>query len=285
MEEGRHSATAEGCAVLRALHQMNVAEPRILDDPISPRLVDPDGPAYKTWSEFLERLPTANRLRLTHYLLRSRYAEDCLAEAFTRGLRQYVILGAGLDTFAYRQPGWANDLRIFEIDHPATQQWKRRRLADAHIPIPENATFVPVDFEKTTAQAALPEAGLDPSAPAFFSMLGVSQYLTEEALDETLDMVRAMGPSSEIVFSFVPPDNTLPKDEATLTIQFAQRFAAIGEPWLTRPLPDQLRMKILKMGFSTVSHLSPAEADHRYFRSRPDGLRACFAEQMMRAVA
>jgi O-methyltransferase involved in polyketide biosynthesis len=84
-------------------------EAGVLDDPISPRLVDPDGPAYKTWSEFLERLPTANRLRLTHYLLRSRYAEDCLAEAFTRGLRQYVILGAGLDTFAYRQPDWASD--------------------------------------------------------------------------------------------------------------------------------------------------------------------------------
>ena len=88
MEEGQHSATAEGCAVLRALHQMKAAEPRILDDPISPRLVDPEGPAYKTLLEFLERLPTANRLRLTHYLLRSRYAEDCLAEAFSRGLRQ-----------------------------------------------------------------------------------------------------------------------------------------------------------------------------------------------------
>ena len=264
---------------------MKAAEPRILDDPISPRLVDPEGPAYKTLSEFLERLPTANRLRLTHYLLRSRYAEDCLAEAFSRGLRQYVILGAGLDTFAYRQPDWASDLRIFEIDHPATQQWKRQRLADAHVSIPPNATFVPVDFEKTTVKAALPEAGFDPTASAFFSMLGVSQFLTEEALDETLDVVRTTGSSSEIVFSFVPPDDALPEDEAALTIQFAQRFAAIGEPWLTRPLPDQLRLKILKMGFSTVSHLSPADADHLYFRSRHDGLRACFMEQMMRAAA
>ena len=285
MEEGRHGATAEGCAVLRALHQITAAEPRILDDPISPRLVDPDGASYKRLSEFLERLPTANRLRLTHYLLRSRYAEDCLAEAFTRGLRRYVILGAGLDTFAYRQPDWASDLRIFEIDHPATQQWKRRRLADANIPIPENATFVPVDFEKTTVKAALPEAGLDPNAPAFFSMLGVSQFLTEQALDETLDMVRATGQSSEIVFSFVPPDDVLPADEAALTMQFAQRFAEIGEPWLTRPLPDQLRQKILKMGFNTALHLSPEDADHLYFRSRQDGLRACCMEQMMRAVA
>ena len=87
-------------------------------------------------------------------------------------------------------------------------------------------------------------------------MLGVSQFLTEEALDETLDMVRATGQSSEIVFSFVPPDDALPEDEAALTIQFAQRFAAIGEPWLTRPLPDQLRLKILKMGFSTLCRIS-----------------------------
>lgn len=158
-------------------------------------------------------------------------------------------------------------------------------MADAHVSIPPNATFVPVDFEKTTVKAALPEAGFDPTASAFFSMLGVSQFLTEEALDETLDVVRTTGSSSEIVFSFVPPDDALPEDEAALTIQFAQRFAAIGEPWLTRPLPDQLRLKILKMGFSTVSHLSPADADHLYFRSRHDGLRACFMEQMMRAAA
>jgi len=126
-----------------------------------------------------------------------------------------------MDTFAYRQPTWARDIRIFEVDHPATQQWKRRRLNDAQIDTPRNTVFVPVDFEKTTVQAALTEAGLDPNTPAFFSMLGVSQYLTEEALDETLGMVRAMRPSSEIVFSFVPPDDALPKDEAALTKRFA----------------------------------------------------------------
>jgi methyltransferase (TIGR00027 family) len=92
---------------------------------------------------------------------------------------KYVILGAGLDTFAYRQPAWTRGLRIFEVDHPATQEWKRRRLSDALITIPENTTLVPVDLEKTTIKAALPTAGLDPTAPAFFSMLGVSQYLTE----------------------------------------------------------------------------------------------------------
>jgi methyltransferase (TIGR00027 family) len=125
----------------------------------------------------------------------------------------------------------------FEIDHPATQQWKRQRLADAHVSIPPNATFVPVDFEKTTVKAALPEAGFDPTASAFFSMLGVSQYLTEEALDETLDVVRTTGSSSEIVFSFVPPDDALPEDEAALTIQFASSASeALPPPLDTAPL-------------------------------------------------
>jgi methyltransferase (TIGR00027 family) len=281
MEEGRPSATAEIAAIARARHQNTGSKPRILDDPIAPRLVDPDGPAYKACSELLERVPTVTRLRLTFFLLRSRYAEDCLAEAFARGLRQYVILGAGLDTFAYRQPALMRDLQIFEVDHPATQQWKRRRLSDARITIPENARLVPVDFERTTLKAALPEAGLDPAAPAFFSMLGVSQYLIEEALNETLNMVQAIGPSSEIVFSFVLPDDALPDGEAGLARQLAQRFAAIGEPWLTRPVPDQLKRKLQKMGFSMVSHLSPEDANRVYFRSRQDGLSAPLLEQMM----
>jgi methyltransferase (TIGR00027 family) len=124
-------------------------------------------------------------------------------------VRQFVILGAGLDTFAYRQPAWSRDFRIFEVDHPATQEWKRERLNDARITIPDNTILVPVDFEKITSKLALRNAGFDQSVPAFFSMLGVSQFLTEEALNETLTMVREMGSSSEIVFSFVPPGRYL----------------------------------------------------------------------------
>jgi methyltransferase (TIGR00027 family) len=268
---------------LRAIHQSTSAEPLVYD-PISPRLVDAEGPAYKIWSDFLAGLPTANRLRLTHYLLRSRYAEDCLAEAHARGLRQYVMLGAGLDTFPYRQPAWGGELRIFELDYPDTQDWKRELLRKASIQIPENTVLVPVDFEIATSKLALRDGGLDQNAPAFVSMLGVSQYLTEQALAEVLSMVREMGPSSEIVFSFVPPDNTISEDEAVLTKQFAERFAAIGEPWLTRPLPSELQRTLKTMGFRTVSHLPPEKADQLYFQSRTDGLRAPSMEQMMRAI-
>lgn len=107
-------------------------------------------------------------------------------------MRQYVMLGAGLDTFAYRQPPWANGLRIFEVDYPATQRWKRRRLAEAGITVPSNLRFVAVNFEKEALATALSRAGVDPAAPAFFSMLGVSQYLTEAAFDETLRFVLSM---------------------------------------------------------------------------------------------
>jgi methyltransferase (TIGR00027 family) len=209
---------------------------------------------------FLQGLPRTIRPRLTHHLL--------------RGLRQYVILGTGLETFAYRQPDWARELAIFEVDHPATQTWKCGRLSGANIAVPENAVFVPVNFETTTLRDALPKAGFDRAAPAFFSMLGVSQYLTEEALDETLTLVQEMVPSSEIAFSFVPPDEALPDEEATLTRQFAQSYARIGEPSLTRPTSDHLGRKLQKMGFAMVEHLSQEAANLRYFQARQDGLNA-----------
>src|SRR5450755_3917709 len=147
MDEERPSLTAEGAAVMRALHQAPSHDPKILSDPISVRLVDPLSDFYKSRVDLLERLPVLTRLRLeATFVMRSRYAEDCLAEAFDNGVRQYVLLGAGLDTFAYRQPSWAKSLRIFEVDHPTTQRWKRRRLAEARASVPLNVSFIPGDF-------------------------------------------------------------------------------------------------------------------------------------------
>ncbi|MBV8476214.1 MAG: class I SAM-dependent methyltransferase, partial [Acidobacteria bacterium] len=183
---------------MRAIHQALEGNSRILDDPISPRLVDARSDIYKSRLELLDRLPEPTRLRLkATFVMRSRFAEDCLAEAVNQGVRQYVLLGAGLDTFAYRQPRWASSLRIFEVDHPATQRWKRRRLAEAGISVPENVTFVPVDFEKVSLATALPQAGIDSGMAAFFSMLGVTQYLIEGAFDETLRFVLSMPSPSE----------------------------------------------------------------------------------------
>ncbi len=284
MDEERPSVTAEGAAVMRALHHLLHGEPKILDDPISPRLVDTRSDFYRSRLELLKRLPAPTRLRLkATFVMRSRYAEDCLAESVGDGVRQYVVLGAGLDTFAYRQPSWATSLRIFEVDHPATQRWKRRRLAEASIAVPANVSFVPVDFEKISLAAALSQARLDLGAAAFFSMLGVSQYLTEAALDQTLRFILSGPPGSEIVFSFVASDAALPPDDVALAKAFTAQFAAIGEPWLLRFIPEELAAKLTAMGFSKAFHLTPEKANQRYFQNRRDGLSASLAEQMMRA--
>ena len=285
MDEEHPSMTAEGAAIMRALHQQFDGEPKILNDPISPRLFDAQSDFYKSRLELLERLPELTRLRLrTGFVLRSRFAEDCLAGKYREGLRQYVLLGAGLDTFAYRQPPWASSLRIFEVDHPATQQWKRKRLAEAGIGVPNNVTFVPLDFEKVSLSNGLAQAGLDSGAATFFSMLGVSQYLTEAALDETLNFVLSAPGGSEIVFSFVAADAILDAADVALAREFTARFAAIGEPWLTRFLPEHLAAKLTAMGFSRVFHLTPEKANERYFQHRTDGLTAPILEQMISAT-
>jgi methyltransferase (TIGR00027 family) len=285
MDKERPSVTAEGAAAMRALHQLVDDEPKILDDPVAVRLVDTQGAFFRSRVELLEHLPPSTRLHFkAAFVMRSRYAEDCLAEAFGQGVRQYVVLGAGLDTFAYRQLSWANSLRIFEVDHPTTQQWKRRRLAEANIAVPRNVSFVSVDFDKVAVPIALSEAGLDFAASIFFSLLGVTQYLTETALDQTFRLILSAPSRSEIVFSFVTPDAILPTDDATVAREFTARFAAIGEPWLSRFLPDQLTSKLIGMGFSKVFYLTPEEANRRYFQNRRDGLNASILEQMIKAT-
>lgn len=281
MEEKRPSTTAQGAAIMRALHQTLDDKPKVLLDPIVACLIDPG--LYESTRAVLEQLPFAARARAM-FVLRSRYAEDCLAESFNSGVRQYVILGAGLDTFAYRQPPWAEGLSIFEVDYPSSQQWKRGCLQAAGISIPGNVRLVGVDFEKISLRDGLSGAGLDFAAPASFSLLGVSQYLSEDALDATLKLVLSMPASSEIVFTFVLPDDDLPADEVPVAAMSAASAAAGGEPWLTRFHPARLQAKLTAMGFAKVVHLSPEEADQRYFSSRRDGLRPFAMEQMMRAI-
>jgi len=285
MNEEHPSLTAEGALIMRALHQMLDDEPKVLDDPIAPQLINLESEFYKSRLELLERLPVSLKMRVrSGFVMRSRYTEDCLLESFGNGVRQYVLLGAGFDTFAWRQPPWAASLQVFEVDHPATQRWKFERFAALGISVPANVSIVPVDFEKISLADGLSTAGLNLTAPAFFSALGVTQYLSEEALDLTLTFILSMPRTSEIVFSFVLPDHALPADEAGLAAAFAAQFASIGEPWLTRFVPAQLAAKLTAMGFSRVVYLSPNEADRRYFRDRSDGLDAWSMEQMMRAI-
>lgn len=281
MEQAQRSRTLEIPAIMRALHQTVDGDPKILTDPIAPRLLDPDDD--RKWLAPLLNHPFAKQLR-AGFVLRSRYAEDCLAEAAQRGVGQYVILGAGLDTFAYRQPPWGGQLRIFEVDQPLTQDWKRSRLTAANIEIPSNLTFAPIDFEKMSLADGLKASSFAFNVPTFCSCLGVTQYLTSDAIDDTLRFVLSLPASSEIVFSFVVPQEALSGIEADLAALAAQRAAEVGEPWLTRLSPDQFAAKLRALGFTQIAHLTPAETRKRYFSNRRDGLMERLGEQLMRAV-
>jgi methyltransferase (TIGR00027 family) len=191
MAERGPSRTAQGVAFLRAVHQIIDEEPKILDDPISIRLFDPE--VVRAIREQRERFqePRSRGLR-THMVVRSRFCEDQLREAVQRGLDQYVILGAGMDTFTYRQPDWARSMRIFEVDHPASQQYKLQRLTQARISIPENSEYVPIDFESDTLKTGLARSSLDINQPVFFSWLGVTMYLTSEAVEVVMQTIGSL---------------------------------------------------------------------------------------------
>jgi methyltransferase (TIGR00027 family) len=281
MEQSQRSRTVEIPAIMRALHQTIDDDPKILTDPVALRLIDADDD--RRWLAPLLDHPFAKQWR-AGFALRARYAEDCLAEAVQRGARQFVVLGAGLDTFAYRQPVWGSSLRIYEVDHPTTQQWKRGRLKAADISIPPNLTFVPIDFERTSIPEALRSTDFAFDALTLFSWMGVTQYLTRDALDATFLFVLSLPPSSEIVFSFILPQEAVSGVEAEALAIAAQRAAEVGEPWLTRLRGDELGERLRSIGFSRTIHLTPEQARERYFGNRRDGLRERRGEQLMRAI-
>jgi methyltransferase (TIGR00027 family) len=282
VQQEKPSRTGELTAIMRAIHQIVDDEPRIVVDSIAPRLVDTTGGA-DDWLAPILNHPFAKQWR-AGFLIRNRYAEDCLADGVERGVRQYAILGAGLDTFAFRQPPWARPISVYEIDHPATQSLKRDRLAAAGIAIPPNLAFVPVDFERTSLSDALRGADFDFSKQTFFSWLGVTQYLTLDAINETLKFVLTLPRSSEIVFSFILPFEMSPSLEAEALATVARKAADIGEPWLSTFRAEDLKIRLRAMGFSEVIHLTPEDVYERYLKNRRDGLEARRGEQLIRAV-
>lgn len=264
MFKDRTSRTAIGTAYLRAAHQLLEAPPRIFEDPVALRLLGPA--ALQRIRETAERYQTpAWRALRAHVVLRSRFAEDRLAAAVLRGITQYIILGAGLDTFALRQPPWAKSLRILEVDHPGTQERKRSLLDAAGLAMPENAVFVAIDFERESLHAGLLRHHIRMAEPTFFSWLGVTIYLKEDAVDAVLKSVAAFPPGSEIVLTFAPPERDAPS-------AIADRAASLGEPWVSRFKPEAIEAKLRAADFTIVEFLSPAEAEARYFRQHPVNL-------------
>jgi len=268
----RHpSNTAFRAATLRAVHQLIDEEPKILNDPIVLRLLDASTLDQIHLNPNRFRTPSMKATR-SHIVMRSRYTEDRLAEAVDNGVQQYLMLGAGLDTFSYRQPHWARVLRIFEVDRSASQRSKRERLALAGIEVPSNVELIACDFETTSLRDCLPRSSFDFRKPAFLSWLGVTMYLSTDAIDAVFRFVNSLPRSSEIVFTFASPASTAKENCREPSI--AAFAAAHGEPWRTRFEPNDLDHRLHGLGFSTVSFLSASEADTRYFRGRHDGLHA-----------
>jgi methyltransferase (TIGR00027 family) len=279
MDDGRPSATALGAAFLRAAHQV-LDQPRILEDPIALRILGSEGES--ALQSYPERYGAGRALR-AFIVLRSRYAEDELVRAVQAGVRQYVILGAGLDTFPYRNPHPVSRLRVYEVDHPATQAWKRRQLQQAKIAIPDSVTYTPIDFEKQTLGDGLGSAGFNKKEPAFFSMLGVVIYLTKSAVLGTLKFVASLPSGSEIVFDYCVPPSLLPEGPRSAHESVANRAAALGEPWITYFDPSALAGELRHMGFGLIEDTGSQEANQRYFKDRSDGLSISGAGRLMKA--
>ena len=256
------SRTALGVGTLRALHRLVDAEPWVIDDPVSLALFG-DAARYLAGHDPTGLAEPARVQLRAHVLVRSAFAEDRLRAAVAREVRQCVVLGAGYDTFAYRQPAWMDGVRLIEADAPATQADKRARLERARIAVPANVAFAPLDFERTSLADGLAAAGFDAGAPAFFSWLGVMVYLTREAVDAVFGFVAALPAGSEIAFTF-----TAPGGSAALE----RRVAELGEPLLTRLEPAEVESLLREHGFGEVTLLSPAAAA-RYLGERRDALR------------
>ena len=277
-------------AIFRAAHQVLDASPKILDDPLAVGLVEGASVAAIRAAEAEHQTP-GRRLARALFVLRSRFAEDRLAEAIRpgvgpgvgQGVGQYVVLGAGLDTFAYRQPRWARHLAIIEVDHPASQAFKQQQLRRRQIAVPDNLAFIPIDFERQDLASDLSPAPFAADRPTLVSWLGVSQYLTIAAIEATLGFVRSLPPGSGIVFTFVLPDALLKGVDLREARSTAAGTEAIGEPWLTRFEPDRLCAWLGDLGFIDCFHLSPAEASARYFAGRTDGLPVPVLEQLIYA--
>jgi methyltransferase (TIGR00027 family) len=267
MQEGKFSRTAQRVAIRRAAHQL-LDEPKVLDDPLALRIIGTEA-ATALRSDPKEDHAFARAFR-AFMAARSRYAEDELARAFADGVTQYVILGAGLDTFAYRNPH--PGLRVFEIDHPATQAWKREQLQEAGIPIPPSLTFVPVDFEHQTLANALAHSGLNTNAPAFFSWLGVTPYLTREACMTTLGVIAKMPAGSGVVFDFAIDPALLNAGQRQALDALSKRVAAAGEPFQLFFDPTKLQHEVKTLGFHRTEFLQGAQINARYFKDRADGL-------------
>ena len=292
MEDGQPSFTAIASAMLRAAHLFWDDPPKIFEDTLAfrfsgcesesalrARLTQLDAQVAQSSSP---EFAVALRRRITGQLvMRSRHVEEEVERAVKLGLSQYVILGAGLDSFAYRRKDFANALRVFEVDHPATQAWKRTRLREEGIQLPSNLSLVPVDFERHPLINSLRMGGYLVQAPGIFSWLGVTTYLTHDAIFGTLRAVAALAPGTEIIFQYTLPKESLEGEARQMLQAVMASVSSRGEPPKSFFEPKDLAEQVRKIGFAEVSDLGPEEALARYFSGRTDSLQPLGSEHLM----
>jgi len=268
MIQGKPSRTAHRVALRRAVHQL-FDHPKVFDDPVALKIIGRDAEAKLQTASGSG--PKSMRYLRAFLVARSRFAEDHLAQAVARGVKQYVVLGAGLDTFAYRNP--FETLRVFEVDYPATQEWKRGQLEAASIAIPATLTFAPVDFEKDTLADGLRRAGFIANEPAFFSWLGVTPYLAEETVLSTLRWIASSCSQNGVAFDYAVPRSSLSFFNRMVFDALAARVARAGEPFIGFFDSKALALHLRGMGFTYIEDIGSEEINARYFAHRSDGLR------------
>ncbi len=276
MRAGQDSRTAQAAAAFRASHHL-YAQPRVFEDPFALALTGMGWRAvlsnrFAHWL-VLERALSSMKPVLAQVLVRSRFAEDALAKALANGIQQYVIVGAGLDSYALRHPDSSGRVRVYEVDHPDTQRAKRQRLQALAVSLPANLEFVGVDFEKQGLGAALGASSYRADAPAFFSWLGTTHYLSPQATLGTLrSIAQSAAPASEVVLDYsVPPELIDPEGQRDM-LWMKKLTDRLGEPLIGGLDPAQLHADVKALGYDVIEDLAAPEQTRRYFANRADGL-------------
>lgn len=305
MEEGTPSTTAMLAALARGRHRWFDPQPWVFDDPFAMLLVGEQWPQLAAMMTAVSSDAVTSEATAAH-ALRCRYVEDQLD---LRVHGQYVVLGAGLDSFAWRRPDllglplsdavdagtlarwvgfreqpWFDRLRVFEVDHPDTQAWKRGRVAALALPSYDGHVYVPVDFERTSLPEALTAAGLRWDVPTLFSWTGVTMYLTREAIMDTLRLVAQCAPGSAIAFTYVPVEAEQDDCGREYLGMMSSVAAATGEPFRSLLTGDEAEELVRSAGLAVVEHPTRDELAERYFAGRPDGLRPSTFERLLTAA-
>jgi len=279
MEAGP-SRTAMMAAIGRGLHRIEDAPPWVLDDPFALVLV---GPAWRQILEAVKALVPAELQRgaVAQLLARGRYAEDRLLAG---GFTQYVLLGAGLDSFAWRRPDLLHTMSVFEVDHPASQAWKRQRVEELGLPESDRHVFVPVDFEVDSVHDRLEAAGFDWSHPAMFCWLGVTFYLTREAVAATLRTIASGAPGTEVVLSYLADPSVVDEPSRTFIDIMRPITVQSGEPFTDAYSVAEIEQVVKGCGLAVADHPTCDDLVQRYFAGRADGLRPYNFESLLSAV-